>query len=451
MTGRNPSRFPNYTPNFGFMGAPTVTNYLKDAGYVTGHVGKWNIGPDAPVDAQEYGILDFRRTGSIPNDPRGREGERFDEAIDFITTYKDSTFYLNIWIFATHKPISPPNELRAHFDGLQINRNDYGFWMQETFDTVESEGADVTESMKNYLADMYGLDVQVGRLLDTLDELGISNNTLLAFSSDNGPQGITLGATNQTGYSGGLRGIKHSWYEGGTRVPFIARWPGKIPAGKKNMNSFISGMDWLPTVCTITGANYTEATVEGEDMSDVLFGNDRSRIQPVYYSDLNHYGDRNMKWGKWKSFPGLRELYDLEKDPFEMENVYSQNLVVANAMESAMDAWIASLPEFNRDGDPLPFDPMAPLPVMQLPNLPTPSPTVGPTALATEAPSLEPSESPSSLSTEVPSMIPSASPSAMPTTSPVAFSTVPPSTATTRYSTSMFLMVVAMGAVFFVA
>jgi len=96
MTGRNPSWFPNYTDDYSFLGAKTVCNILKDSGYATGHIGKWNIGPDYDAEYVEYGITDLRITGSIGNDPRGKEGLRFDVAIDFLEQYKDVPFYLYV-------------------------------------------------------------------------------------------------------------------------------------------------------------------------------------------------------------------------------------------------------------------------------------------------------------------------------------------------------------------
>jgi len=96
MTGRNPSWFPNYTDDYSFLGAKTVCNILKDSGYATGHIGKWNIGPDYDAEAPGYGITDLRITGSISDDPRGKEGLRFDVAIDFLQQYKDVPFYLYV-------------------------------------------------------------------------------------------------------------------------------------------------------------------------------------------------------------------------------------------------------------------------------------------------------------------------------------------------------------------
>jgi N-acetylgalactosamine-6-sulfatase len=178
MTSRNPSWFPNYTAEYGFMGALTVTNLMKDAGYHTGHLGKWNIGSDPEGDAQDYGILTVERVGSEEDDPFGREGLRFTKAIDFVEDHKDEPFYLNLWIYATHTPIDPPQVFIDRYKDLFIDYSKFDDQMQEV--------SNVT--MHKYLADLYSLDLNVGRLLDKLDELGLAENTVIAFSSDNGPQ-----------------------------------------------------------------------------------------------------------------------------------------------------------------------------------------------------------------------------------------------------------------------
>jgi len=322
MTGRNPSWFPNYTDDFSFMGATTITNVLQDAGYLTGHIGKWNIGPNYDTEHVAYGIDDLRITGSILDDPRGKEGLRFDEAIDFLEGHKDQQpFYLNLWIYATHTPINPPQGLIDHFADITIDRTLYGKHMQEKFDFVVANGGDIQEYMKIYLAEVWGLDIQVGRLLDKIDELGIADNTVVVFSSDNGPERVNESRLEALGYSGGLRGEKHSYYEGGTRVPLIVRWPGKVPAGRVDDHSIMFGTDWLTTVASIAKAPYDPNLFEGENMSDVWLGNTRSRKNPLFFRQLNNFSRKFMRYGKWKLHVHLEELYDLDIDPYEMDNV----------------------------------------------------------------------------------------------------------------------------------
>ena len=178
MTSRNPSWYPNYTAEYGFMGALTITNLLKDAGYYTGHIGKWNIGSDPQADGELYGIDNVERTGSRSGDELGREGLRFDRALQFVEDHQDELFYLNIWVYATHTPIDPPEHFVERYEDLEVDYSLFDEYMDEVSDN----------KMHKYLADLYSLDLNVARLLNQLDKLGLAEDTIVAFSSDNGPQ-----------------------------------------------------------------------------------------------------------------------------------------------------------------------------------------------------------------------------------------------------------------------
>ena len=399
MSSRNPSWYPNYTEDFGFMGQKTVTNVLKDAGYYTGkhyetrrccwcdfislsyphtqrpylsafagHIGKWNIGSDYVTDAVDNGIDYVRKTRSISGDPRGKEGLRIDEAIKFLEQKEanqiDAPFYLNLWLFTTHVPIVPPQSYVDHFSTLNVDRSKFGFHMQTKFDELLSIGGNINASMHDYLGEVLALDENVGRLLDKLDEMGLSDNTVVAFSSDNGPERLKAGI-NALGYSGGLRGEKHSYYEGGTRVPFIVRWPGHIPAGRVDDGSIMSGLDWLPSVASLAGADIPWNVVEGEDMSDVWKGNSRSREQPLFFRQWNTAGHGRVyvRYGRWKLHKREKELYDLATDPEERINLFDTRRDVYAKLLLAMSQWEATLPTDHArlPDSTLPFNPDRPV------------------------------------------------------------------------------------------
>lgn len=177
LTSRNPSWFPNYTAQYGFRGTKTLYNLLQDAGYNTGHIGKWNIGLDPDNQSKEYGIDYHRRVGTDKGDPFGREGKRFSKAIEFLENNAQEPFYLNMWIYATHTPIVPEEQFVDRYRDLEIDYSKFGGHL----DNVSKD------KIRKYLADLWSLDRNVGRLLDKLDDLGIADNTLIAFTSDNGP------------------------------------------------------------------------------------------------------------------------------------------------------------------------------------------------------------------------------------------------------------------------
>lgn len=400
MTSRNPSWYPNYTKEYGFLGTKTITELMKDAGYVTGHIGKWHIGPEPDNDDTEfpeYGITDMRLTGSIKGDPRGREGQRFDETLDFLEDHQNEPFYLNLWVWSPHSTVDPPQQFIDHFQDLKVDRDLFGYHMQAKFDEIEDLYGDeggIDVSMRIWLAEILALDIQVGRLLDKLDELKLAENTVVVFSSDNGPDTADTGLP-YIGYSGGLRGEKSTFYEGGFRVPFIVRWPNKVPAGRVDETSIMFGLDWLPTVCSLAGAEVPWDLIEGEDVSDVWMGNSRSRKNPLFYRRLKQHGHDKvyMRYGKWKLHKEEEELYDLEIDPTERVNIYEKKPDVVSALLKSMEAWEATLPtDHNRlPDDPAPFDPMAPVEAVLLPDLPDAFPS--PVAPNVPAP-LEPTPAP---------------------------------------------------------
>src|SRR6266705_1069455 len=130
------------------------------------------------------------------------------------------------------------------------------------------------------------MDKQIGRLLKTLEQLGLAGNTVVLFSSDNGPEDIHVSNAGHSGVgsAGPFRGRKRSLYEGGIRVPGIIRWPGKVPAGKIDETSVLAGVDWLPSVCKLGGVAIPAShKLDGEDVSDIFRGSPRPRAAPLFW------------------------------------------------------------------------------------------------------------------------------------------------------------------------
>jgi N-acetylgalactosamine-6-sulfatase len=315
------------------------------------------MGPDD--EDGTYGIDEIEVIGSTKTDPGGRDAGLFEAAMNFIEANKAGPFYVNVWGHITHYPVDPVSSLAERFKHVVVKRGDFGAPMQGQFDTCERIGGDLNEAMRNYLGDVYSLDLQVGRLLTKVDELGLRDNTVVVFSSDQGPAPVlTKGkatdpalehnpSRNMLGYAGGLRGGKHTQWEGGVRSPFIIRWPGQVPAGKVNRSSIFSGMDWLPTVCAVAGVPLPSANLlEGEDVSDIWLGADRSRAKPLFWKTSSVGARISMLSGDWKLHIDRRgtELYDLTTDPQESRNVRTLHPEVAEALKKQADQWNATLP-----------------------------------------------------------------------------------------------------------
>ncbi len=382
LTSRVPDSYPIDTRDYGFTQAEngyvdriTIMELMKGAGYATGHFGKWHIGPDNEMVPGVYGLDEYEVLGGGGRDEFGRDQKIYDRAITFIEAHKDEPFYLNVMGRVTHSPVDPRPELielagYGTVDGEGqlvvepfVNREDFtGSQIQKSFDVVESArdpenidaaeaagiSGDINDAMAKYLTEVYFLDTFVGKLLARLDELGIADNTIIMFTSDQGPAPTQLDLKkpekiNLVGYSGGLRGQKHDEYEGGIRTSCIMRWPGNIPAGKVNTESTWSALDWLPTLCQVTGVDIDLSQFHGEEVLDIWLGSDRSRNREQYWSSAMKVIDEE---GEWRVYfgnganPPVEILYNLTTDLQEINNLKDSRSDKAAEFQSMWVTWL---------------------------------------------------------------------------------------------------------------
>jgi arylsulfatase A-like enzyme len=371
MTSKLPATYATYPANGGFGERPTITSLLKKAGYHTAHFGKWHIGPDE--NPGTYGIDETPPTGSGEakrNDEHGRDAAIYDDAIRFIEKQKDGPFYVNVWGHISHHPIDPPQSYVDQFKDLTVDESKFGAAMQERFANCKAQGGDVSTHMRAHLADVKSMDDNVGRLLAKLDELGLRENTIVVFSSDQGPAPLRDGEDvvkekkrenarntlelrlNAMGNTGILRGGKHGFYEGGVRIPFIIRWPGHVPAQRVDEKSVLSGADWLPTLCQITGAALPSSDFDGEDVSAAWLGKtEHVRTKPLLWKTSAPGSDAGIREGQWKLFYPTRKngcelaLYDISTDPSESKNLVKEHPEIVKQLSATVSAWVATLPK----------------------------------------------------------------------------------------------------------
>jgi arylsulfatase A-like enzyme len=295
----------------------TLAEVAKSAGYAAGCIGKWHLGFVSgmrPMDQgfdSYYGVLHnldhwetvvFEKEGGMPvllGDavekrpavPAEMTALYTAEALRFIDANRDRPFFLYLGHAMPHLPFDASAKFKGH-----SARGLYG-------DCVEE------------------LDDSTGQILDKLRALGLAENTLVLFSSDNGPERKTPGSAAP------LRGAKHTVYEGGLRVPCLAWWPGRVPAGRV-CEEFISALDILPTLAALVGAKL-DRPLDGLDVSAVLLGEKGARSpRTTLYSLYGFAKNRreSMREGHWKlhlSTPP--ELYDLRSDLTESTNLASQH------------------------------------------------------------------------------------------------------------------------------
>jgi len=375
MTGLAPQRFADApVADYGFGEHITITELLKNHGYRTGHFGKWHIGPVETPGT--YGIEEIDTPSDNPGDALpGGDGTLYNNAISFIERHNQNhpgvPFYVNIWGHRTHYAVNPLPEYVAEFAGLVVDRDDFfthvvnpytdEMGIQEKFDQIVDLPTFVSldTSMQNYLGDVWSIDLNVARVLDTLDQLGLAENTIVVFSSDQGPAPVTGDGDykpNMLGYSGIYRGDKGSQYEGNNRVPFIIRWPGHIAADVVDTDNVISGMDWLPTLCSIAGIDDLPNGLDGEDVSDIWFGATRPREKTQFWASVSGGVNISIRKGYWKLHHNINdtsrtetELYDLSIDPSEDNNVKGDNPAVVDELVADIEEW-----SNNWTNDPVP-------------------------------------------------------------------------------------------------
>lgn len=321
--------------------APMLPRLFKKAGYVTGHFGKWHLTnshvPDAPRPT-EYGYDEY----AVFNGPgiQVEISRTCEKAVDFIQTHQQRPFFVNIWIHETHTPHWPTEESMKRYAHLDEQRQVYA--------AVVADG-----------------DKRIGQVLRALKQCNLEENTLIIFSSDNGPEvtggehskklSTGLGHYYSVGATAGLRGRKRSLHEGGVRTPFIVRWPGKVPAGRINRITEITCVDMMPTLCAAAGIRLPDGYVpDGENMLAAFEGREIKRMKPIFWEWRgNHSGENwpclGIRHGRWKlllSEDQTRvELYDIPLDRSESQNLADQYPEVVQKLTERLLKWKSKLPE----------------------------------------------------------------------------------------------------------
>jgi arylsulfatase A-like enzyme len=219
-------------------------------------------------------------------------------------------------------------------------------------------------------------DDRIGEVLDKLDELGIADNTLVIFSSDNGPArasqpgklalmhdtatGAGYGLNAAKGVTGGRKGYKGALFEGGIGVPFLVRWPGKVAVGEIDETSLISAVDLLPTFCAIAGAKLPKGyQPDGLNQLDVLMGKAKTkREKPLYWKINAAWPAQDKKPDHWVSYVivdqqwklvtnkdgSYSELYDIVSDPYEKNDLKGEHAGVLASLTEKLSGWKSQLP-----------------------------------------------------------------------------------------------------------
>ena len=357
----------------------TLAEALQENGYTTGLIGKWHLGGRKPFRPAKHGFDSFfgllysndmallpvlkwprlelfrgNRRIESPAKVETLTRRYTEEAVRYIERNRDRPFFLFLSHTMPHLPLRPSDEFRG--------KSSFGYY------------GDVVEE----------LDWSTGRVLRALEETGLDERTLVIFTSDNGPSAKGGNQKLQTrGTAGLLRGVKGTTWEGGMRVPFIARMPGRLPSGAVR-RGVASLMDIFPTLIQEAGGVIpSDRSIDGKNIMTMLVDGDRSPHEEFYYYFRKQiFAIRAGRWklhlfqrkmrpkGRLGESARLRfpELYDLLKDPGESEDIASENAEIVKKLTIRSENFHAGI-----------------VPVLNLPNLPK---SVA-SGLITQAPKLD--------------------------------------------------------------
>ena len=359
MTGHFPARF-NINGHFAWAPSnakrgmpdwlhpdtPTLPKMLQAAGYATAHFGKWHLAnnmiPDSPRPSEygydEYGAFNCAGEQMPVHDDASR-------AVAFIEKNADAKkpFFINLWMHEPHTPFHTLPEYRRRFPDLKDTDNVYASVLSHA-------------------------DDRIGELLDALDRLKLTDNTLVVFSSDNGPAGSGRGGKITTMYdsatgegfgigcamgtTGGRDGRKASILQGGIGVPLIVRWPGRVTAGANDTVSWVSAVDLLPTFCEIARAKLPNGyQPDGKSQLATFLGKPTPvREKPLFWKGVP--GKRGPSCsildGKHRLLTDMKlevlSLFDVTTDPLEQNDLKASHPELVEKLLAKLKTWHDELP-----------------------------------------------------------------------------------------------------------
>jgi len=360
MTGRYTNRVGTWHTIAGrsllFEDERILPQIFAENGYTTGMFGKWHLGDNYPFRPEDRGFQEVVRHGGggITQGPDYWGNDYFDdtywhngkpqqydgyctdvffeESMKFIEANKDKPFFTYIATNAAHGPFHVPEEC-------------YNLYKDEE---------QLLERQKRFYGMITNFDQNLKRLDDHLKELGIAENTILVFMTDNGTAaGYSKRDGQIYGYNAGLKGTKNSEYEGGHRVPFAVRWPEGGIEGGREINQLLAHIDVLPTLVDLADLNWVESKrIDGRSFAPLLLGNSKKWEPRTLIVDSQRMLNL-VKWNKsavmddpWRLING-QELYDINEDPGQTRDVAADYPEVVNRLKESYNSWWGSLTEQN--------------------------------------------------------------------------------------------------------
>lgn len=310
----------------------TLADSFLAAGYATGAFGKWHNGSQWPYHPNARGFQEYvgytsGHWGEYFDPPLEHNGQMFrakgfivdalvGRAVDFITTHQKQPFFCYIPLTTPHSPFSVPDEHWNKFKDSPV---------EQRGGEGENEDLAVTRTV---LAMMDNIDMNVGRVLQKLDELKLTENTIVVYFSDNGP--------NSARWNGGMKGKKGTTDEGGVRSSLFIRWPGKIRAGM-NVPHISGAIDLFPTLAALADIPVTATKpLDGISFASLLLG---AKWEAAARQLMNYNGGRLSVRSQTHRLDASGALYDMVADPSQTKNIAGEKPEIAAKLADSGSRW----------------------------------------------------------------------------------------------------------------
>ncbi len=346
MTGQNPVRLGAWGTTWGrslpHRDAITIADVFAESGYATGCFGKWHLGDNYPFRPQDRGFREvlIHGGGGVGQTPDYWGNDYFDDT--YFHNGKPERFQgycTDVWFDAALRFIEA-NRGRPFFAYVPTNAPHGPFNVAEKYSKLYRDNPDVPNAA--FYGMITNIDENIGRLVEELDELGIAENTILIFTTDNG---TAAGFRGAKGFNAGMRGTKGSLYEGGHRVPCFLRWPKGGLVGPRDVDVLAAHVDMLPTLIDLCRLKRPEgARFDGISLAPLLTGGAERLPQREIFVQFRQSADPPEKWKaavlteRWRLVGG-KELYDVDADFGQEKDVAKRHPNVVERLRKAYETW----------------------------------------------------------------------------------------------------------------
>jgi len=358
MTGKYTNRVGTWHTIAGrsmlFEGEQTMPQVFAENGYATGMFGKWHLGDNYPFRPKDRGFQEVVRHGGggITQGPDYWGNDYFDDTYWHNGELQEYEGYCTDVFFTESMRFIEENQDKPFFTYIALNAAHGPFHVPEDYYNMYQDEDQLLDRQKRFYGMITNVDDNLKRLEEHLESLGLTENTILIFMTDNGTAaGFTVNDSQEYGYNAGLRGTKGSEYEGGHRVPFAIRWPDGNIAGGKELGQLLAHIDLLPTLVDLADLSWTgQESVDGKSFAPLLQNENENWEDRTLIVDSQRVLSL-VKWRKsavmdatWRLVNG-KELYNIKKNLSQTKDVAADNPEVVARLRESYERWWGSLQE----------------------------------------------------------------------------------------------------------